>query len=260
MALRATLVIQGRVIYGLILRDIRTRMFGNGLGYIAFSIGWPLIHILFLLVINTALGRITPYGESVVLFFSTGLVPFMTFSYMSRWIMLGIIINKPLLAFPLVTLTDMIFARAFTEVVGSFLMVVTLCTILWFCGVDFVPRDVPQACYAWGAAILLGLGMGIINSIISLAFVSWFLGYTLVIITLYAASGILFVADSLPEYARYPLSFNPVLHAVEWMRSAYYPGYGAQILDKGYILTWGSCTLFGGFLLERLIRGRLLQG
>jgi ABC-type polysaccharide/polyol phosphate export permease len=63
-----------------------------------------------------------------------------------------------------------------------------------------------------------------------------------------------------PEIARYYLSFNPVLHAVEWMRSAYYPDYGSLVLDKTYLLYWGIGTVFVGLGLERLLRGRLLGG
>ncbi len=247
------------MIYALVLRDVRTRFFGNGLGFLGLSVGWPLVHILALLLIYTYLGRATPVGDSLLLFFSTGLVPFMTFSYMSRWMMLGFVINKPLLAFPIVSTTDILLARALLEMIGSFLMAVALCAILASLGVDFVPRDIPQACYAWGAAILFGLGMGTINSIIAMAFHGWLIGYMLVILAVYVSCGILFVPDTIPDPYRTWLSYNPVLHAVTWMRSAYYPGYGAITLDKFYLLGWALYTIFAGFLLERLIRGRLLQ-
>ena len=70
----------------------------------------------------------------------------------------------------------------------------------------------------------------------------------------------MFVPDALPEIARYYLSFNPVLHAIEWMRSAYYPDYGSLVLDKTYLLYWGIGAVFVGLGLERLLRGRLLGG
>jgi capsular polysaccharide transport system permease protein len=251
---------QGRVIYALMLRDIRSRLFGNGLGFLAFSVGWPLVHILVLLSVYSIMGRAAPYGDSLALFFAVGLVPFMTFSYVSRWIMLSLVYNKPLLAFPIVKVTDIILARAFLETLASCIMTATLCAILWFCGISFVPRDIVQASYAMGAAIMLGFGMGIINAIIASAFTGWVTGYALVIIVFYMSSGIMFVPDALPEGARYILSFNPVLHAVAWMRSAYYEGYGTILLDKGYLLAWGIFTIFGGFALERLIRGRVLGG
>jgi len=259
MPLREALNTQMRVLYALMLRDLRSRFFGNSLGFLFFSVAWPLIHILVLLVINGAAGRIVPYGDSPVLYFSVGLIPFMTFSYTSRWIMIGLVLNKPLLAFPIVRITDVLFARAILEILGSCITTISLVIILWLIGVDFVPRDITQASFAFGAAILLGFGMGVINAIIGLAFYFWITAYTLVIIITYMASGVMFVPDALPEQARYYLSFNPVLHAVEWMRSAYYDGYGSIVLDKGYLLAWGVGTTFLGLLLERLIRGRLLR-
>ncbi len=259
-ALARPVMARCRVVYALMLRDARTRLLGNGLGFLGLSVLWPLVHIVALLVINIYVGRMVPVGHSIVLFLATGLLPFMTFSYMSRWIMLGFVMNKPLLAFPIVSVTDILFARAVLEVIGSFLMALSLGVVLAFLEVNFVPYDIPEACYAWGAVILLGLGMGCLNSVVAMAFHGWLIGYALVIFVLYAASGIVFVPDVLPDPYRYWLSFNPVLHAVTWMRSAYYPGYGTIVLDKLYLLGWALCSIFAGLLLERAIRGRLLQG
>jgi capsular polysaccharide transport system permease protein len=252
-------LVRGRVVFALMLRDVRTRFFGNALGFVALSVLWPLCHIIVLLVIYTYMGRTAPVGDSLVLFFSTGLLPFMTFSYMSRWIMLGLLLNKPLLAFPVVCVTDILLSRALLEVIGSLLMAVSLCIILFFLEVDFVPYDIPQAFYAWGAVLLFGLGMGMINSVLAMAFSGWMYGYFLIVITLYACSGIIFVPDVVPDPYRTWLSFNPVLHAVTWMRSAFYPGYGVIVLDKSYLLSWCLWTIFAGFLVERAIRGRLMQ-
>ncbi|HEY8006675.1 MAG TPA: ABC transporter permease [Methylocella sp.] len=251
---------QGQVIYALMLRDVKTRYFGNGLGFLFSSVAWPLVHVLVLLTVYTSLGRTAPFGNSTILFFATGLVPFMTFSYMSRWIMIGLVLNRPLIVFPVVKITDVLIARAFLEILGACMMTASLFLILWFCEVDFMPRDIAQASFAFGASVLLGLGMGIINAIIATAFVGWMTGYALIIISLYISSGVMFVPDSLPEVARYYLSFNPVLQAIEWMRSAYYDGYGSLVLDKTYLMAWAACTIFSGFALERLIRGRLLGG
>jgi len=174
--------------------------------------------------------------------------------------MLSLVLNKPLLSFPIVKVLDILIARAILEILGSCLMTVLLLLILFLFNVDFMPIDIPQACYALGASVMLGLGMGMINAIIALAFTGWITGYALVIVVLYLSSGVMFVSINLPESIRFYLSFNPLFHAVEWMRSAYYDGYSSLILDKGYLLAWGIGTIFGGLLLERLIRVRLLQG
>ena len=71
-------------------------------------------------------------------------------------------------------------------------------------------------------------------------------------------AGILFVPDALPDSLREILVYHPVLQTVERMRSAYYEGYGALVLDRPYVIGFGFGTIFLGLLLERAMRGHLL--
>src|SRR5260370_41194433 len=77
---------QGRVLFALMLRNMRTKFFGHGLGTL-IAIAWPLSHIVICVVIYTVIGRAAPFGDSIVLFVATGIVPFQTFSYLSRFMM-----------------------------------------------------------------------------------------------------------------------------------------------------------------------------
>jgi hypothetical protein len=122
------------------------------------AIGWPLSHVLILLVINTGLGRAVPYGDSAALWWATGVIPFQAFQYMSRFIMMGILLNRPQLSFPVVKVTDILFARPIVEVLNAGLAVLILFVIFWSLGIDFMPRDVVQASLAMLAMMLLGLG------------------------------------------------------------------------------------------------------
>jgi capsular polysaccharide transport system permease protein len=250
---------QLRVLHALMLRGIRSRYFGNGFGFLFGSVLWPLGHMVLLLVLYAVTGRVVPVGDSAPLFFATGLVPYMAFSYISRWTMLGMLLDRALLSYPVVKILDLLFARVLVETLAAFLTTVSLILVLVVMHADPMPRDFVQAAYAFGAALFFGAGMGILNGIIAMAFRAWFTGYTVILIGTYMSSGIMFVPDALPETPRYLLSFSPVVQAVEWMRSAYYPGYGETVLDKPYLLAWGVVTIFGGLLLERLIRGRALQ-
>ena len=111
------------------LRNIRTRFFAHGLGFIV-SIGWPFVHIVVLLLINAFLERAPPYGDSMVMFFVTGLVPFMAFNYMSRFIMVTALHTRPLLAFPAVKIIDILLAGAILEILSSCCMVIVLALTL----------------------------------------------------------------------------------------------------------------------------------
>lgn len=250
------MLMQGRVIVALMLRIIRTRFFGHGVGFLV-SIAWPFAHLLLLLLINSTLDRAAPYGDSLVLFFVTGLVPFLSFQYMSRFIMIAVVHNRPVLAFPAVKLMDLLLAAALLETLSAFCTIFVLAVFLTAIGVNFVPSNPPQAVWALCVALLLGFGYGIFNALIVMWIPMWMTGSALLYILLYMISGIFFVPDAMPEVVRYYLSFNPILQTIEWMRSAYYDGYG-MILDKGYAVAYAVILLGSGLLVERLYRGRFL--
>lgn len=250
---------QWRIIVALMLHDIRSRMGGNAFGYLAMGVGWPLSHMLLVLVIYAGLHRTAPYGNSAALWFATGIVPFLAFQYISRWIMMGIVFDRPLLSFPAVKATDILFARAVIEMLNSGLVVLIIFAIFWALGIDFIPHDVVQASLALLAMMMLGLGWGTVNAIIAAAFPFWVTAFFLFQMGLWVASGILFVPDALPEIVRTPLSYVPPLQGVEWMRSAYYEGYGSTVLDKPYLIAFAMVSLFLGLTSERLIRGKMLQ-
>jgi capsular polysaccharide transport system permease protein len=242
-ASHSAIIVQIRILKALMLRDIRTRFFGHGLGYL-IAVAWPLAHIAVLLLIYSFLGRVTPYGSSMTLYFATGLAPTMAFIYASRWIMLSAATNKPLLGFPIVKIADILFARGILEILSSALMVIILLATLAAFGIDVRPASAPQAVEAMCAALLLGLGIGFINALVALIFPLWITAYALIIIVIWMASGVVFVPDTMPEVGRQIVSWNPVLHSVEWMRVAYYGSYNSRTLDKAYLLAFGFGSVF----------------
>ena len=257
--IRDRLATHGRILVALIMRDVTTRFFGSPLGFI-IAIAWPVSHIFILIVLNSAAGRAAPYGDDPALFFATGLLPFMCFNYMSRFTMMGVMLNKPLLGYPIVKVGDILIARATLEVLNAAVVVIVTAIILTAMGVDVKPPRPQEAMFALMAMMLLGLGFGIVNGVIAGMFAFWFTPFALFQIVLWIASGVILVPDELPAQARYWLSYNPALIGVEWMRSAYYEGYGlGELLDKRYMLGFSVTTLFIGLLMERAMRGRILQ-
>jgi capsular polysaccharide transport system permease protein len=249
---------QSRVVYALMLRDVKTRFFGSAIWYLV-AILWPLANIGILLLINTATGRVVPFGESPALWFATGMVPFTAFNYMARNTMVGLVLVKPLIAYPIIKPMDLLIARGIVEMLSAGCVILLMILIFAILDISFFPTDPVQAVAAIGASMFLGLGFGMINGVIAGFFPFWVTGYGLFSIVMWVASGVMIVPDMLPERARYWLSFNPALHGVEWMRSAYYDGYGAGVLDKAYMLEFATVTLFLGFLFERLMRGRIFS-
>jgi capsular polysaccharide transport system permease protein len=248
--------IQARVVFALMLRDIQTRFFGTPVAYL-IAILWPLANIVILLAINSAAGRVAPYGESAALWFATGLVPFTAFNYMARNTMIGLVMGKPLTGYTIVKPMDLLIARGIVEMLSAGCVVLLMISIFAVEDIPFWPSDPLQALAAIGASMLLGFGFGLINGVIAGLFMFWITGYGLFSIVMWIASSVYFVPDALPEAARYWLSFNPALQGVVWMRAAYFDGYGALTLDKAYMLKFAIVSVCLGFLFERLMRGRI---
>jgi capsular polysaccharide transport system permease protein len=75
------------------LRNIRTKFFGHGLGSLV-AIAWPLTHIIILVGIYGFMGRTASYGDSTALFIATGVVPFQTFAYLARFMLMNPLIFR----------------------------------------------------------------------------------------------------------------------------------------------------------------------
>lgn len=246
------------VMVAVMLRDMRSRFFNHGLGFLLVPV-WPLVHMLILLTIYSVLGRQTPYGESLPVFFATGLLPTLTFMYVSRGMALSVLSNRNMLSFPVVTILDVMTARALLEIVGAFLTLILLFSILLIHGEDPIPSDIFEAVFGYLSVLILAVGVGYLVGIACMIVKFFVTIWALFLIVLYLSSGVMFVPSRLPDEATYYLSFNPVFQVVEWVRSAYYPGYASRHLDKPYVLFYGIACLFFGLLVERLLRRPLME-
>lgn len=252
------IVVQGRVISALILRDVKTRFGGNPANYMV-AIAWPLTHIAVLLLVYAAAGRVAPYGTSTVLFFATGVLPFIIFNYPSRFAMMSLLTNTPLLGFPIVTLFDVIMARVLLEIVTAISVVLIVCLALVAMDVDVVPANPAEAIGGLAATLLLACGFGFLNALIVKKVPGYFIGWILFQVVTYVLSGIVFLPDSLPKWIMELLAYNPLLHGVSWVRAAYYPGYGDLYLSRTYLVMFGMTVLVAGIVMERLSRRWLLS-
>lgn len=247
------------VLKALILRDIKSRFLGSAWGYI-LSLGWPLSHIGLLLIMHGAFGRIQPYGESAAVWYSTGIVPFMAFSYTMRFIVLGVIQNYPLLNFPAVKIVDIIIARVLVEALSVGIVFTVIALSLNASGLSFMPTNSIQAFYAVIMSICLGVSFGIIFAGLARMSTAWNIVSILFVMLLWTISGVFFVPFHLPESIIYIMYFNPLVHIIAMFRSAYFDGFGGDMTDTAYIIKWCIFSLCAALLLERLLRGRILQG
>ncbi len=248
-----TAQIQINVLNALVLHDIKSRFFGNGLGYLVTML-WPVTHMAVVMGMMIFTRRTQPYGSSMTLYAATGVVPFITFSYISRFTVMGVMTNKSYLSYPIVKPLDIMMARIFLEMVSASFICGGTLLIMSVAGIDVQPQSTSQAGIAVLSAVFLGIGMGVFNSVITMMLPIWNIAYVLMIIIMWATCGVALNPEELPFAIGYFFSFNPLLHCVDWMRMAYYPGFPARLFSPTYLLTFAAANLCLGLVIEKVFR------
>lgn len=240
-----------RVLSALMLRDMRSRFGGNYWGYLV-QVLWPCAHLAIIVGVMAFRGMKSPMGDDPMVFVASGALPALAFQYISREVMKGYLIHKPLTYFPQVKRFDTVVARILVEIVSSFMGVCLVFLVLICFGADPIPVDMMTAIGGYLTAIALGIGVGTINVGICSVFPGWALGYILVTLTLYLTSGVYFIACYMPEEIYYYMKWNPITQLIEWVRLGYDPTMPVQI-DYLYLFGWVFGSLTIGLLMERYV-------
>ena len=256
---RTALTNQTHVFHALILHDIKSRFFGNGLGYV-FTILWPAAHLALIVILYAMTGRGGGYGTSTLLFVATGVLPYICWNYISRFCMLSIVMNKSALNYPIINALDIILARIFLELVTCTIITLVLLALLTLGGINVVPMQPAAAAEGLLSSVLLGVGFGILNATIVMILPLWMIGYVLILIVFWITSGVVINPELLPQQIGDWLAWNPLLHCIEWIRSGYYPDYPTRLLSKSYVLEVGFGSLALGLLMQRTLKRFTLKG
>lgn len=252
------LVVQARVIYAFILRDMHTRFGRSRLGYF-WAIFEPLGGILALVLVFSMIDRGSPINVDIHLFFFTGIIPWQLFSRGVSMMNNVIESNASLLTYPQVKVIDVVIARIILEFSTVFIVCIIYLIVLYFWGIFDRIENLLMSITVIMLCILLGSSFGLVGAVIKLYFPSYMSFQGLLIRVLFFISGAFFVADSLPPAVRDLLWYNPVLHLIEWERSAFFYGFESQFYTPMYPIV---CILGLGFLGlagERVTRSKLRQ-
>jgi capsular polysaccharide transport system permease protein len=252
--------LQLRVVAALIRREMRAHFGESRLGYL-WAVLQPLLHLAVLcFVFIYLLQRRAPVGGSLIVFFLSGLIPYFLYLHIAQYLCGAIEANRALLNLPPIKPIDVIWARAILE--SSTFIVVAL---ILFGGItlygdnEAIPWDLLTVIEATSVICLLGLGVGMINAVLSLFIRKWGMLFSLFFGPLYFFSGIFYsIAEVPPQYRQY-LLYNPLLHCVIWFRAGFYHGFDENYLDRGYVLYIASSAIVIGFGLLRVFRRKILE-
>ncbi len=243
----------GRAFGVLLLRETRAVFGAFQTGYF-WSLATPAFGVALLTLISGVLGYSAPIGASLPLFFLTGMVSFELCKKLSGCLMPVFNGCYEQSCRPDVSALELVLARSLLIVATYVLALVALSGSLIFFGWAHFPAN-PQALLgATASTALLGISFGTFNAICFMLLPTWTLIESFLIKALFFGSGVFFVPQSFSSDISRALSWNPLLHCIEWMREGYYFSYNSVVLDKSYVLVCCAVLLLIGLAGECLAR------
>lgn len=220
------------------------------LGYFASAIE-PLLMVIVLAFLFTKLDRHPAYGQSVLLFLGTGVFPIYLFIHTSVRVRQALGVGKHRVRFPIEHPLDLVFVHGLQHFLMSVFVATLYFLALYLSGVnEAIPQDPLIAVSAFGAVFLFGIGVGIINSVVSRVVPIWDLIWPAITRTILHFSGLYYVAAYFSPTIRDGLWYNPILHGTNWFRHAFYPFYPDFASSKAVLLGSGLVALTFGLLLQ----------
>ena len=251
-------LVHARVVWALVLRELRTRFGRHRLGYIWAFIE-PLLHVATLAVIFTLVGRRAPQGMTMITLLTTGIVPWLAFQSTYSRIQPAFAVNRSLLYFRQVTPLDLIVARAGLELATKFVILAVLLLLL---DATDQPIAMPDPLLVIGSMLgmwVAGFGVGLFVAPMTRIFPAIDQLVSLAVRILYFMSGVFFVVRELHPILRPYALYNPFLHFIESLREGFFAQYETAYVDLAYAWSFAIATLFFGLVAERALRRQVMR-
>lgn len=248
----------GRTIFALILREMGTT-YGRSPGGYVWAVIEPIGVILILSLAFSLIVRSPSLGNSFILFYATGYLPFQLYTTIASKTSAAINFSRALLAYPSVTWLDAVLARFFLELLtGVTVFCILIPGILMFVS-SYIVLDFSPIIIAIFLTSLIGLGVGMVNCLLFAFIPIWRSIWGILSKPLFIASGVMFTLEDMPPLAREILWWNPLMHVTGLLRTGFYPTYHASYLSLPYAFGVALILIFAGLLFLRANHKKVLE-
>ncbi len=199
-------------------------------------------------------------GMHSAYFMTSGLVPFLLFRQLMQNMGKCIDNSRQLLAFPQVTTFDVLLATIIIEFAATLFVFVSL--VVGISLLD-VPPNIEDPLMLLIGIFLLGItgaGVGLIFGSLSPLYPSLkTITNPLLGRPLFITSGIFFSAEMLPAGLREYALYNPLLHMVEIVRSAFFIEFESRYIDWHYACLFALGLFLCGLLCHQVFRNEVMK-
>lgn len=250
---------QIRVVAALIRREMRAHFGESRMGYL-WALIEPCLHLAVMMVVFVYLLHRRPaLGTSATVFILTGVVPYFLYSKIAIYVSGSISGNRQLLTLPPVKIHDVIAARTILEAATYLFVGFMMFLAVFMAGIpEAVPYDLLPVFEAFGFAMTLGVGVGMINIVIVSYFHNWMTFFGFISTPLWFLSGLWYIPDEISEPLRSYLLYNPLVHVIMLSRSGFYREFKPALLDMPYLIGFAGVVLAIGLAMVRTARRRVL--
>lgn len=246
-----------RVVVAILLRETKTRFGKNKLGYL-WALIEPMVYVGLLLFIRSEINTTIPFGENLYLFILTGILMYRVFISVAGRATNSISANQALLTYPIVKPVDTILARLILEIITMLVVIAVFFLLLESLSEYRVIQSPHIFLQAVFATMILSGGIGVFNAVFSVLFPAWERLWGLMKFPILILSGVFYIPKSMPPFVQEIISWNPLLHCIEWLRYGSYLTYD-PMLSRSYVIFVGLIFLTVGLLMERIFRSVLIR-
>ncbi|MDK4744797.1 ABC transporter permease [Leclercia adecarboxylata] len=243
--------------FGLLIRELKTRFGSYRLGY-AWALLDPLLMISLFSVVFGMRSQSGFGGVPVQVFITAGYLPFMFFNKVVSQLKSAVNANMGLFCYRQVTPFATFVARFILEaIIGLVVGGILVLGLLWF-GFDAIPADPLQVLIGYGLLMVFSFSLGVIFCVIGTLVpeADKFLG--LLMMPLMFISCVMFPLATIPAQYQHWFLWNPLVHALELIRSGWISGYSSPNASWTYLFGITLVLLTFAMSCYRLSHRRLI--
>ena len=211
----------------------------------------PIAHIIIMMFVFTVLRVRTIGGISTAVWIMAGFLSFFMFRRIAAISMKAVHGSSKLFIYSQIRPADSVLVSAALE---GFLMVIVTVILLsgaWMFGLPVIPDNPLSVIEALFGLWLLGLGVGLVNSVALELLPPLGLTIEFLLKPLYFLSGVIIPITVVP----YPyidwILLNPLVHGLEAARLGFAPYYHVSPeISVPYLYAWALCAIFLGLALH----------
>lgn len=230
----------------LFLREAVARTSGDRFAWF-WMLAEPILFVVIMVSIRDMLGRIRLItGAEFIPWLIVGLTAFFLFREGVLRSMGAVDANKALFAYRQVAPVDPVLVRNVVEGILKTVVLFILIAGASLLGHDILPSDPLMAMLAWLSLWLLGMGVGLVVSVLVSLVAEIGILVRMMMLPMLILSGVIFPLQNLPHHIQEYVLYNPVVHGLEVLRLAFFGGYKTfNGVDFAYLWYWiiGSTAL-----------------